>query len=541
MRFGPLPLAEAEGALLAHSLSAGATRLKKGRRLSAADIAALAAAGIETVVAARLDPDDIDEDTAAARLAEALAGPAEARGLSLSVPFTGRANLFAATDGVLRVEAAAVDAANAVDEAVTLATLPDFARVGPRQMVATVKIIPYAAPRAAVEAAAAVLGRAQALCVHPFRLRRAALILTETPGTKPSVTAKGAEAVRARLAGLGIVDVDEHRVPHRSEPLAEALRAAGGEIVLILTGSATSDRRDVGPAAVEAAGGRIERFGMPVDPGNLLFVGTLGGRPVVGLPGCARSPKLNGADWVLERLAAGLEVGGAEIAAMGVGGLLKEIPSRPEPRAGGARGPQRPVVAAVLLAAGSASRMGGADKLLEPVGGVPMLRHAAAVLKASRADRVLAVLDPARPEREAALAGLGIEIVPNRAAAEGMGASVRAAMAALGPEVDAAVLALADMPDVTPDHIDRLIAAFDPEEGRAICRAVTASGVPGHPVLFGRRFFETLGRIEGDQGPRAVIAENPDLVEMVPTAGEGAAVDLDTPEAWAAWRAAQGR
>jgi molybdenum cofactor cytidylyltransferase len=356
---------------------------------------------------------------------------------------------------------------------------------------------------------------------------------------KPALLDKGAEAVRARLRALGVGEIEAVTVSHDAAAIADALRAATGALLLILTASATSDRRDVGPAAVVAAGGRIDRFGMPVDPGNLLFLGDLGGRPVVGLPGCARSPKLNGADWVLERLVARLPVGDADIAAMGVGGLLKEIPARPEPRAGGAQVPRRPVVVAVLLAAGAGTRMGGVDKLLEPVDGVPLLRRTAAMLRSSRADRVLVVLDPSRPVRRAVLDGLDVGVVENRRAAEGMGTSIAAAMAALGQDVDAVVLALADMPDVGAAHIDRLIAAFDPEEGRAICRAATESGAPGHPVLFGRRFFETLGRLEGDKGARAVIAEHQDLVETVPTPGEGAATDLDTPDAWAAWRAAR--
>ncbi len=541
MTFGRLALGQAEGAILAHSVNAGAARLKKGRRLTPADLEVLRAAGYAEVVAARLEPGDMEEDAAAATLAAALAGddPA-ALGLSVSAAFTGRANLFAEVTGVLRVDAAAIAAANAIDEAVTVATLPDHARVTPRQMVATVKIIPYAAPRAAVEAACAALS-AGAIRAHPVAARSAALILTVAPGMKPSVVDKGAEAVRTRLVALGVAEIAEFRVPHEAGPLAAALAAQTADIALILTASATSDRRDVGPAALEAAGGRLERFGMPVDPGNLLFLGALRGRPVVGLPGCARSPKLNGADWVLERLVCGLPVDGAAVAAMGVGGLLKEIPSRPEPRAGGARATDaaagRPFVSAVLLAAGSSRRMGGRDKLLEPVDGAPQIARAARALAASRADEALVVLGPADDARRAALSGLGLRVVENPSAAEGMAASIRAGLEALDPRADAVVLALADMPDIGPEHIDRLIAAFDPAEGRAICRAVTEAGVPGHPVLFGRRFFETLGLLEGDAGARAVLAEHADLVELVPTPGDAAAVDLDTPEAWAVWRA----
>jgi molybdenum cofactor cytidylyltransferase len=532
VRFGAFPLDKAHGAILAHSMGLpGGAKLRKGHELTYDDLAALKAAGFSEVIAARVEAGDMHEDPAAAAIAAALACPT----MTVSAPFTGRVNLFAGAAGVLRVDAAKIAAVNAIDESVTVATLPDWSRVAPRQMAATVKIIPYAAPRAAVEAA--VAAARGAMTAHPFRLRSAALILTETPGTRASVTEKGAEAVRVRLAALGIVDIAERRTPHEAAPLAQALRDAPGEVALILTGSATSDRADVGPAAVEAAGGLIERFGMPVDPGNLLFLGIQAGRPVIGLPGCARSPKLNGADWVLERVVAGLSVTSTDIAAMGLGGLLKEIPSRPEPRAGGARAPRKPFVSAVLLAAGSSSRMRGADKLIETVDGAPQIARAARALCDSRADETLVVLGPGQDARRAALSGMGLRVVENPAAAEGMASSIRAAIAALSPEADAVLVALADMPEIAPEHLDRVIAAFDPEEGRAIVRAADAAGRPGHPVLFGRRFFETLARLKGDEGARAILADHPELVIAVTTPGAAATIDLDTPEAWDAWRA----
>src|SRR6202043_2447208 len=116
----------------------------------------------------------------------------------------------------------------------------------------------------------------------------------------------------------------------------------GIDILLIHGASAILDRRDVIPAAVIAAGGRVDHFGMPVDPGNLLLLGHVGTIPVLGLPGCARSPKVNGFDWVLERLVAGVPVGPREIMSMGAGGLLAEIPSRPLPRAQASPAPTKP-------------------------------------------------------------------------------------------------------------------------------------------------------------------------------------------------------
>lgn len=537
MRFGPLPPERAVGAVLAHSEAVADGRLRKGRRLSEADCAALAAAGRETVTVAVLEFGDVLEDEAALRVARALAGPEEGRGLALAAPGAGRVNLLAARRGLLRVDAAAVTAANLVDEALTVATLPPLARVEPRRIAATVKVIPYAAPERAVARVEALLRAAEAVAVAPVAMRSAGIVLTATPGMRPALLDKGAEALRLRLAALGLEVASEARVAHETSALATALRRAEGEIVLVLTGSATSDRRDVGPAALEAAGGRLQRLGMPVDPGNLSFLGALrDGRPALGLPGSTRSPKLSGGDRLLERLVCGLPIADADVAAMGVGGLLKEIPARPEPRAGAPRA-ARPRVSALLLAAGRSARMRGRDKLMEPVEGRPLIRRAAEALLASRVAEVVVALAPADAARRAALDGLAVRIAPNPLAAEGMASSIRAALAAAAPEADAALVALADMPEVGPGHVDALVAAYDPEAGRDIVRAATAEGRPGHPVLFGRRFFEALSRLEGDEGARAVLSEHADRVALVRTPGGGAAVDLDTPEAWAAWRA----
>ncbi len=537
MRFGPTPLADAEGAVLAHSLALPDGKLKKGRVLSPTDLARIAAAGHETVMAARLGPGDVGEDAAAARIAAAIAPDPGALGLAVSAPFTGRANLFATGPGLLDLDTARVHALNAIDEAVTLATLPDHARVAPRQMVATVKIIPYAAPAAAVAAAERLAAGRPLLRVAPPAIADAALLLTRVPGQSDKVIEKGAEAVRGRLAALGILLAEERVVPHETAAVAAALGSLPGGLVLILTGSATSDRADVAPAGVVAAGGRIARFGMPVDPGNLLFLGELGRRPVIGLPGCARSPKLNGADWVLERVACGRPAGDGEIAAMGVGGLLKEIPSRPSPRTA-AGVPTRPVVSAILLAAGSARRMRGRDKLLERIGGEPVIARSARALAASGADEVVAVLRPGDPERAAALAGTGARPVENPRAAEGMGASIAAGVAAVRPDADAVLIAMADMPEIGAAEIDRLIAAFDAQEGREIVRATAEDGTPGHPVLFGRRFLEPLRALSGDEGARAILKEHADFLVEVALPGRAAVTDLDTPEDWEAWRAA---
>ncbi|MDF1729122.1 MAG: molybdopterin-binding protein [Sulfitobacter sp.] len=325
MIFGPLPLDRAEGAILAHSVATGGGRLRKGRVLGAEDIAALKEAGLKEVLTAQLEPGDLDENAAAALLARSLCGA----GLRRTDAFTGRVNLLAEGPGVVEVDAAAIAAANAVDPMITVATVPPWQQLAEGGMAATIKIISYAVAEEALQRAAEA--GAGALRLRAPVLRSARLIVTEVPG---GAGEKGVPAIEGRLTALGVDLTGVDKVPHEAGALAQALGASREELVLILTGSATSDVADVAPAALRQAGGVVHRFGMPVDPGNLLFIGERDGAQVIGLPGCARSPALNGADWVLSRVICGVPVGPGDIAAMGVGGLLKEIPTRPQPRRG---------------------------------------------------------------------------------------------------------------------------------------------------------------------------------------------------------------
>ncbi|MFC7396590.1 molybdopterin-binding protein [Chelatococcus sp. GCM10030263] len=340
MRFGPTAVAEAEGAVAAHSVRLASRTIKKGKRLTAEDIAALHDAGVATVIAAKLEPEDVSEDEAAHRLALAVAG----EGVRVEDPFTGRSNLYATEPGVLLVERQAIDAVNGVDEAVTLATLPAYKPVVVGEMVATAKIIPYAVSGsvlARVESMAAAA--APLVSVAPYRLRRIGVISTRLPGLKESVVDKTLRVLGERLAPAGATIAFDRRVDHHAEALAAEVVASRSEpidLLIIFGASAVADRRDVVPAAIEAAGGVVSHLGMPVDPGNLLLIGDLGSVPVVGAPGCARSPKENGFDWVLHRLLAGLTVTRGDIASLGVGGLLMEIVSRPQPRAGGEPQPE---------------------------------------------------------------------------------------------------------------------------------------------------------------------------------------------------------
>ncbi|MBC6416375.1 MAG: NTP transferase domain-containing protein [Rhodospirillales bacterium] len=535
MDFGPLPVAQAEGSYLAHTVTLPGGRFKKGRRLTAADIEALAAAGLSEVIAARLGPGDAHEDEAAARIADALAGS----GLTATAAFTGRCNLIAAERGLLCLDRSRIDRLNGLDEALTIATLGAFELAEPRQMAATVKIIPFALTRHVLDRALKIAAGGAPIAIAPLRAKRIGLVQTTLPGLKESVLDKTREVTDRRLAALDCPPVAEVRCPHLAESVSAAIETLNDSDVILISGaSAIVDRRDVVPTAIEQAGGRVRHFGMPVDPGNLILLAERKGRPLVGLPGCARSPKLNGFDWVLERLVAGVPVGPADLQAMGVGGLLKDTAQRPLPRSAAVEPPpgnrRAPRVAALLLAAGQAKRM-GSNKLIQEVAGKPLVRYAAEAALASQAAPVILVTGHRRDAVEEALEGLDLLTVHNRNYTAGLSTSLKRGLAALPEGIDAAVVLLGDMPRIAPEVIDRLIASFNPLEGRAICLPVHR-GRRGNPVLLGRQFFAEAQTVEGDLGARDLLREYADQVAEVPVDAAAVLLDIDTPEALARLR-----
>lgn len=324
MQFETRKARDAAGWHLAQAVKLHGRRLAKGSLLSDEQAAALDQQAIQVF---RLDPTDLGEDAAATALRPLLDGP----GLRLTPARTGRLNVLAETAGLITIDQPGVLAFNTLDEALTLATLPDRQRVAPGDLIATLKIIPFAAPREAVQAALQSLTE-PLLQLRPFTAKTFDLIQTQPAAVPPALLDKARSALDARLTSLGSHVAHESRIEHSAEAVAAALTACTSDIVILFPGAATQDRRDVGPAGLEQAGGEVHQLGMPVDPGNLLFLGALRGKPVLGAPGCARSVAFNGFDWVLERLCADIPPTPTDIRALGLGGLLKEIPSRPLPR-----------------------------------------------------------------------------------------------------------------------------------------------------------------------------------------------------------------
>jgi molybdenum cofactor cytidylyltransferase len=528
MKFGGVPPEEARGATAVHSIRKGDLVLKKGTLIGDKEVAALKAADVREIVVARLEEGDVSEDQAAGEIAAAVAG----QGVRVDRAFTGRCNLFADAAGILVVDKDAIDELNRIDEAVTFATLAAFKPVVEGEMIATVKIVPFAVAKGPRDAALAIAEKTKPIIrVAPYKVKKIGVVSTLLPGLAPKIVEKTVRVLKDRIAPSGATIVGERQVPHDQAPLSKAideLLREGSELVIVFGASAIADRRDVIPAALESVGGTIEHFGMPVDPGNLMLIGKARGISVIGAPGCARSPKENGFDWVLMRLLAGLPVARQDVTGMGVGGLLMEIVTRPQPRekAVPEKGRQ---VAAVVLAAGRSTRMGAVNKMIAEIGGKPLVRIAAEQALASRASSVIVVTGHQRDRIEAALKGLNVRFANNPDYAEGLGTSRRAGIAAVPPEADGAVSLLGDMPHIDAKLIDRLIAAFDPEKG-ALVVVPTIEGRRGNPVIWARRFFPELMAVTGDVGARHIVARVAEAVAEVAVTDPAITVDVDTPE-----------
>lgn len=532
MIFGEFPLAECEGLLLAHSLRLPDGAMKKGRRLTSADLQALAAAGHASVYGARLAADDLAEDAAAAAVAALLPGA----GIVARRAYTGRCNLHATQRGLVTIDAGIIERINRVDEAVTVATLPPLTAVRAGAVVATVKIIPLAVAADVVARCGEQAGQGGALGLLPYAEKRAALIVTEQPGDPAKNYATAVTSSRRRIEDMGSHLGLVQRCAHQRAAVALALRealAAGCDLLMIAGATVPKDRADTIPSAIVAAGGEIIHFGMPVEPGNMLLLARIGAVPVIILPGCARSRRTNGLDWVLQRMLTGLPMGAGEIMAMGVGGLIRsapeaeEDPDAVEPVAQRVAPGRR--VAALVLAAGSSRRMAGSNKLLQPVGGVPMVRRAVNAALASRCAGVVVVTGFADDAVRRSLAGLDLEFVHNAAHESGMASSLRAGLQALPADTDAVVVVLGDMPCIDAGHIDRLVAAFDPQRGNIV--VPMKQGRRGNPILWPREFFAEMQQVQGDIGARELLQRHADRIDSVACDDEAIFADVDTPAA----------
>jgi len=537
MIFGRVPLADARGGIIAHNLKTADRVIRKGALLDAAAYDLLRAAGYDEVTVLKLEPGDVPEGAAALRLGQLLLTP----WLRRSNDVHGRVNLFAQASGLLRLDTAKIEQLNQIDESITLATLPDRSVVAKDDMIATLKIIPFAVQADAMDQAVRLIQEGiPAFTLKPFRPLKVGLVLTQLPHVKDVTISHTIEATNDRIVAHGGILLPTLTTSHDTPSLVGAiteLLEIDAEVVLISGASAVTDRQDVAPAAIVEAGGEIIHFGMPVDPGNLICFGKIGSRHAIVLPGCARSPKQNGFDWVLDMIFAGEDIGPGEVARLGVGGLLKEIESRPAPRAReneagfGTVPAAKPRIAALVLAAGLSSRMAPKNKLLAVLpSGQTMIAETVDRILASAANPVIVVVGHQEQQIKAALAGKRVRFIYALDYSEGIAASVRAGVAAVSDGIGAVLICLGDMPLVEKSSLDRIISAYDPAEGREIILPVY-DGQRGNPVLWGQRFFNDLRNLSGDSGARQILHKYMEYVSEVSVISDSVLRDFDTPAA----------
>ncbi|MEH6581860.1 MAG: molybdopterin-binding/glycosyltransferase family 2 protein [Halioglobus sp.] len=531
MIFASFDCENAEGVVLAHTLRLAGTTLKKGRVLSLADLALLQENGIHAVSGVRLDAGDVDEDQAALELAHALAGPM----LEIGKPVAGRCYLYARSDGLAQIDSETINAINCADAGIFVATLPVHAECVSQQAVGSIKVIPFAVPRQQLDHCIELAG-AGTIGLRPFRRQSVALVLTEAPGLKETVLQSTSAVTAGRLKALGGELVFEARCPHSVEGVRAALTealASEAELILICGASITVDPADIIPSSIVQCGGVVDHFGMPVEPGNMLLLAHIGERTVINLPGCSRSPKLNGLDWVMQRMAAGLPMNKSEILSMGVGGLIKDISHRWRMReqARLVEEVQEPYkVAAIVLAAGQSRRMGEQHKLQATVDDVPMIQRVVDAALQAEIVSTTVITGNRALELEQLLKGRDISLVHNPDYREGIASSLKRGLASLPSDIDGVMILLADMPFITATHINELLAEFNPANERDIVAPIR-EGRLGNPVTWSTRYIPTMMQLSGDRGARSLLEEYAANVWEVPMGDDAIFMDVDTPAA----------
>jgi len=535
MIFGTCSLDEAVDTVLAHSMATANRTLKKGRVLTAADITELKTAGYQSVVVARFEAGDVSEDQSAYAMANAVA----TENLAVDAAFTGRCNLRSQTSGILIVNHDGINSINHTHESMTIATLTPYSVVEPKQLVATVKCIPFAVSDQILQGCLSIANDHEpVLKIAPFQKLSIGFVQTRLSGTNENILDKTTKVLTHRIGRLQSHIHCEIRCGHTEAEVASAVTSLAEkavDMIVIACASAIVDRKDVIPAGIEQAGGNILHFGMPVDPGNLLLHAQYENIPVLGMPGCARSIKFNGFDMVLERLVAGIPVTAGEIMQMGIGGLLKEIATRPSPRNTSQEEEADTVsrnkhIAAVVLAAGRSTRMGVANKLLLEIDGSSMVEHVIKALDNSKVSDVIVVTGYQDEQIKAVLEDYNIRFVHNPDYASGLSTSLVTGLNALDSDVDGVLMCLGDMPRVTAENINQLINAFTPDAGNEICVPVY-QGKRGNPVLWSRRFFSEMSEVHGDVGAKYLIGEYDECVCEVSMPEAGVLIDFDTQQA----------
>ena len=531
MIFGEVLIDDAVDTILAHTTKISDITIKKGQILTHKDIELLKHHNINKITVARLEISDISEDKAALLIATALKTTLVETGNA----FTGRCNLISQTKGLMHLDQTKLDRINLINEAITIATLKNNERVNKGQLIATIKIIPFAVPKSVLDKVIDNISSNKIISILPFKKKSVGLILTKLPNTKKNILVKTSETTNARIQQLGSEIIHEIRCNHEQQDVINSIKQCenfGCDVILLIGASAVVDREDVLPRSLVKAGGTVDHFGMPVDPGNLLFFGTVRNKPVIGMPGCARSPKLNGFDWILWRILANKKLNKKEVMLMGGGGLLKEISER-----GHLRKEERTYhinmnnykITGILLAAGASRRMGSQNKLLSDLNGKTMIEVVATELINSKLSHIIVVTGHESEKIKAALTSLDLNFIHNHEYQRGLSTSLKTALEIIPKDTDGIIVCLGDMPLIKAMHIDKLIDAFNPIEGNSICVPVYGRK-RGNPIVWSNEYLTQIRSIDGDIGAKNILDEHIEQITEVPMEENAVLFDIDTPE-----------
>ena len=531
MKIENLDPRESKGSILAQSYNLSERKLSKGTRVSKAIVELLNKENIKSILCAVPDENDMDEDAAA----EAISNAIDRNRIYAEEASTGRVNFRTPALGVVRYNRELIKKINLVDESIAFSIVEHNQLLAKNDLIATLKIIPFFASKIYVERVVALLSKYEIFKIHRLEEKKVDFIQTYYNWQKRSIFKATSNVTRSRLDALGCLLEKETLIPHDHESLCSEIKSSldsGAQVLLISGASAITDRSDYIPRAILSVGGEIIQYGLAVDPGNLLLIGQIGSTTVIGMPGCARSPKLNGFDWVLQLLMANIPITKEELADMGAGGLLMEIASRPLPRALSKSVYKRgKKIMGVILAAGNSTRMGKDNKLLRNVGDASLVRNTAVEMLNSDVDSCSIVLGYQSDKVAEVIKDLNISLILNPLWQEGQASSLKAALNTLDDTYSDLLIMLGDLPGVKSRHINTIIEEHLLTNNRRSKITIPSfNGKKGNPVIWGRSFFPDLSNLEGDVGGRALFNHHPAAINLLDMDDPAVVTDTDTPE-----------
>jgi len=518
MYFGKITVENTFGNILAHTINVGDKKFSKGKVILKKDITHLKNNGFDSIICAVADKKDIHEDKIAKLIAKCFIN----KSTIMEEPFTGRVNIIANHSGLLVIDKKLVNKFNAISEETTIATLSNYLKVNKGDILATIKIIPFYVKGVILQKIKTIKLN-KVLTVHPFKHRKVGLILTHNIKENSKLNAISVKRITARLEALNSKLYKVSTCKHDSLLISKNIKVMTKEkidILLILGASAIVDINDKIPEAIKLCKGKIIRFGMPVDPGNLLLLGKIKNISVIGLPGCARSPNINGFDWVLERLIANYKITNNDISDMGVGGLLKTQNKKKKLN-------KNYNFNNIILAAGQSKRMKKNNKLLMKYKDQSILSHVITASSKSKATKTIIVLGHQNELIEKHINDLDIIVANNSTYKKGLSSSLKKGISALPEDCDAAIIMLADMPKIKPELINNLIDNYDPLNNKCIV-APSYKGKRGNPILIGRKFFPDILNLQGDMGAKNILDKNSNNIYFIPQSDSSILIDIDT-------------